>query len=55
MHRDPDLVEALIAAKIQMGHHRPHPDLPDDASATLYYAATLAVEVFMSCVPWLAV
>ena len=32
------VVEAIIAAKISAGHHKPHPDLPHDPEATLYYA-----------------
>ena len=34
-------MEALIASKVQMGHVRRHPDLPDDPSATLYYVWSL--------------
>ena len=46
MHQDPDLVEALIAAKVQMGHSRRHPDLSDDPSATMYYVESLDLDAF---------
>ena len=42
LHKDADLVDSLICSKKQLGHYKPHPDLPEDESAMLYYAGTLA-------------
>ena len=33
------IVEAIIEAKVAIGHHKPHPDLPNDPEATLYYVS----------------
>ena len=30
-------VDSIIDQKVQMGEYRPHPDCPDEESATLYY------------------
>ena len=34
---DSDLVDNIIASKVSLGHFRPHPDAPEDPSATMYY------------------
>ena len=36
-----DLVNSIIHAKQEAGMARPHPDLPNDPEATLYYALAL--------------
>ena len=36
-----DLVESICRAKEEAGLTRPHPDLPDDPEATLYYVKGL--------------
>ena len=62
-NNDIEIVEAICAAKLQSGDVKPHPDLPDDDSALMYYAACLfsicscrviSVEVLRAIVlpPW---
>ena len=36
-----ELVESICRAKEEAGLTRPHPDLPDDPEATLYYVKSL--------------
>ena len=40
-HGNTELVDRIIAAKTTSGSFRPHPDLPDDLTATLYLAPKL--------------
>ena len=41
LHQNEETVNSIISVKVASGHTRPHPDLPDDESARLYYVGDL--------------
>ena len=48
LHQSEDTVNNIITSKVASGHTRPHPDLPDDESARLYYVRGPPLHVNLS-------